>query len=109
VLRFDGFLKVYEVVEEKGDDDDESKNKLPSLDDVKTLALEKLDPEDHFTSPLPRYNEASLVKILEERGNRASVDLRVDHQYNSGSRKICHQDHGTLLPHRDWRVCATCW
>jgi len=68
VLRFDGFLKVYEVVEEKGDDDDESKNKLPSLDGVKTLALEKLDPEDHFTSPPPRYNEASLVKILEERG-----------------------------------------
>ena len=68
VLRFDGFLKVYEVVEEKGDEDDESKNKLPSLDGVKTLALEKLEPEDHFTSPPPRYNEASLVKILEERG-----------------------------------------
>ena len=68
VLRFDGFLKVYEVVEEKGDEDDESKNKLPSLDGVKTLALEKLEPEDHFTSPPPRYNEASLVKVLEERG-----------------------------------------
>jgi DNA topoisomerase-1 len=68
VLRFDGFLKVYEVAEEKGDDDDESKNKLPSLDDVKALALEKLEPEDHFTSPPPRYNEASLVKVLEERG-----------------------------------------
>jgi DNA topoisomerase-1 len=68
VLRFDGFLKVYEVAEEKGDDDDESKNKLPSLDDVKVLALERLEPEDHFTSPPPRYNEASLVKVLEERG-----------------------------------------
>jgi DNA topoisomerase-1 len=68
VLRFDGFLKVYEVAEDKGDDDDESKNKLPSLDEVKALALEKLEPEDHFTSPPPRYNEASLVKVLEERG-----------------------------------------
>jgi DNA topoisomerase-1 len=68
VLRFDGFLKVYEVAEDKGDEEDESKNKLPSLDGVKALALEKLDPEEHFTSPPPRYNEASLVKVLEERG-----------------------------------------
>jgi DNA topoisomerase-1 len=68
VLRFDGFLKVYEVTEDKKDDDDESSNKLPSLDGVKTLELEKLDPEQHFTQPPPRYNEASLVKELEERG-----------------------------------------
>ncbi len=68
VMRFDGFLKVYEVAEDKKDDDDESSNKLPSLDGVKTLELEKLDPEQHFTQPPPRYNEASLVKELEERG-----------------------------------------
>jgi DNA topoisomerase-1 len=69
VLRFDGFLKVYEVFEDKNtDDEDESKSKLPNLDGVKALALEKLEPEDHFTSPPPRYNEASLVKVLEERG-----------------------------------------
>jgi DNA topoisomerase I len=69
VLRFDGFLKVYEVSEDKNaDDEDDSKNKLPSLDGVSTLELEKLIDEDHFTSPPPRYNEASLVKVLEERG-----------------------------------------
>jgi DNA topoisomerase-1 len=68
VIRFDGFLKVYEVAEDKKDDDDESSNKLPSLDGVKTLELEKLDSEQHFTQPPPRYNEASLVKELEERG-----------------------------------------
>jgi DNA topoisomerase-1 len=68
VLRFDGFLKVYESVEDKGDDDDDAKNKLPNLDGVKALELEKLVDEDHFTSPPPRYNEASLVKVLEERG-----------------------------------------
>ncbi len=66
VLRFDGFLKVYEATEEK--DDDEASNKLPNLDNVKTLELQKLDNEQHFTSPPPRYNEASLVKELEERG-----------------------------------------
>ncbi|HEY1984992.1 MAG TPA: type I DNA topoisomerase [Terracidiphilus sp.] len=69
VVRFDGFLKLYEVAEEKsGDDEDESKNKLPNLDGVKALELEKLDNEQHFTQPPPRYNEASLVKVLEERG-----------------------------------------
>lgn len=69
VVRFDGFLKVYEVAEEKSsDEEDESKNKLPILDGVKALALEKLEDEQHFTSPPPRYNEASLVKVLEERG-----------------------------------------
>jgi DNA topoisomerase-1 len=69
VVRFDGFLKLYEVADDKtGDDEDESKNKLPNLDGVSALELEKLDNEQHFTSPPPRYNEASLVKVLEERG-----------------------------------------
>ena len=68
VVRFDGFLKVYEVQEEKKDEEEESANKLPNLDNVKALALEKLLDEQHFTSPPPRYNEGSLVKVLEERG-----------------------------------------
>jgi DNA topoisomerase-1 len=66
VVRFDGFLKVYEVAEK--DDDDEAANKLPNLDNVKKLELDKLEDEQHFTQPPPRYNEASLVKVLEERG-----------------------------------------
>ena len=71
VVRFDGFLKIYEVLEEKNekkDEEDESANKLPDLDNVKRLELEKLENEQHFTQPPPRYNEASLVKVLEERG-----------------------------------------
>jgi DNA topoisomerase-1 len=70
VLRFDGFLKVYEMSEEKKADDDENSlaNRLPKLNDGESLDLEQLFPEDHFTDPPPRYNEASLVKELEERG-----------------------------------------
>jgi DNA topoisomerase-1 len=68
VLRFDGFLKVYEASEEKKDDDDEAANKLPNLDGVKALTLDNLEKEQKFTQPPPRYNEASLVKELEERG-----------------------------------------
>ena len=70
VMRFDGFLKVYEVSVEKEDKEDEdgSSQKLPSLDGVKQLENEKLNTKQSFTQPPPRYNEASLVKVLEERG-----------------------------------------
>ncbi len=68
VVRFDGFLKVYEVLEEKKDEDGEAANKLPDLDHVKKLELDELANEQHFTQPPPRYNEASLVKVLEEKG-----------------------------------------
>ncbi|MHB1021128.1 MAG: type I DNA topoisomerase [Acidobacteriaceae bacterium] len=69
VLRFDGFLKVYEEAKDKKDEDDEAlANKLPALDQGQALKLNALEPEQHFTEPPPRYNEASLVKELEERG-----------------------------------------
>ncbi len=67
VMRFDGFLKLYEVSEDSKDDD-ESANRLPSFDGVKKLERDELLPEEHATQPPPRYNEASLVKELEERG-----------------------------------------
>jgi DNA topoisomerase-1 len=68
VVVFDGFLKVYEELEDKKDEEDESASRLPNLEGVKTLLLEKLAEQQKFTQPPPRYNEASLVKVLEERG-----------------------------------------
>jgi DNA topoisomerase I len=69
VLKFDGFLKVYEESKDKKDEDDESlANRLPALEPGDRLALNELKPEQHYTEPPPRYNEASLVKELEERG-----------------------------------------
>ena len=69
VLKFDGFLKVYEEAKDKKDDDDESlENKLPELNDGQPLALNSVKADEHYTEPPPRYNEASLVKELEERG-----------------------------------------
>ncbi len=66
---FDGYQKLYEASKDAKDEDDESlANRLPNLDSVKALELEKLIDEQHFTEPPPRYNEASLVKELEERG-----------------------------------------
>ena len=69
VLKFDGFLKVYEEAKDaKDEDDEELKHKLPALEPGQKLTLRELKPEQHFTEPPPRYNEASLVKELEERG-----------------------------------------
>jgi len=69
VLKFDGFLKVYEESKEgKDEEDEELKHKLPALEAGQRLTLKELKPEQHFTEPPPRYNEASLVKELEERG-----------------------------------------
>ena len=66
---FDGYQKIYEASKDRKDEEDESlANKLPNLDGVNRLELEKLEPEQHFTEPPPRYNEASLVKELEEQG-----------------------------------------
>ena len=69
VLKFDGFLKVYEESKEgKDEEDEELKHKLPALEAGQKLTLRELKPEQHFTEPPPRFNEASLVKELEERG-----------------------------------------
>jgi len=69
VLKFDGFLKVYEESKDMRDEDEEAlKHKLPPLAEGQKLTLRQLRPEQHFTEPPPRYNEASLVKELEERG-----------------------------------------
>ncbi len=69
VLKFEGFLKVYEESKEGKDEEDEAlKHKLPPLEIGQKLTLRELKPEQHFTEPPPRFNEASLVKELEERG-----------------------------------------
>ncbi|MGA7463195.1 MAG: type I DNA topoisomerase [Candidatus Korobacteraceae bacterium] len=69
VLKFEGFLKVYEESKDTKDEEDEAlKHKLPLLTEGQKLTLKGLNPEQHFTEPPPRFNEASLVKELEERG-----------------------------------------
>ena len=69
VLKFEGFLKVYEESKDAKDEEDEAlKHKLPALEVGQKLTLREIEAEQHFTEPPPRFNEASLVKELEERG-----------------------------------------
>jgi DNA topoisomerase I len=71
VLKFKGFLAVYEEgKDEKSEmaEDEELKHPLPAVEQGEALMLRKLTPEQHFTEPPPRFNEATLVKALEEKG-----------------------------------------
>ncbi|ATW24548.1 type I DNA topoisomerase [Candidatus Formimonas warabiya] len=66
VIQFPGFMQVY--IEGKDDDTKEDDDIIPQVTEGQTLQLEKLTPKQHFTQPLPRYSEATLVKTLEEKG-----------------------------------------
>ncbi|MEW6733273.1 MAG: type I DNA topoisomerase [Acidobacteriota bacterium] len=68
-LKFDGFLAVYvEGKDEKDDEDEELALRLPPMQEGDRLKLNRLLPEQNFTKPATRYNEATLVKALEEKG-----------------------------------------
>ena len=64
-LKFKGFTAVYVGAETAKKEKD---TLLPDLVDGDPLTLGALNPEQHFTEPPPRYNDASIVKALEELG-----------------------------------------
>ncbi len=69
VVKFPGFLAVYEEDrDQKADGDDEESALLPIMAKGDAPAKKGVDAAQHFTQPPPRYSEASLVKRLEELG-----------------------------------------
>ena len=66
-VTFDGFLTLYND-DSEDDDNNSSDAKIPDLDKGDKVVCKKINPKQHFTQPPPRYNEASLVKALEEYG-----------------------------------------
>jgi DNA topoisomerase-1 len=64
VLLFDGWTAVQPQIKRKGDNE----LMLPDVKQGDKLDLKALDPKQHFTKPVARFNEASLVKELEKRG-----------------------------------------
>ncbi|HPB83114.1 MAG TPA: type I DNA topoisomerase [Spirochaetota bacterium] len=61
IVLFEGFTAI--------DKDDKTKKEtLPNLQEGDTLTAQEFQPEQHFTTPPPRFNDASLVKFLEESG-----------------------------------------
>lgn len=63
-VRFDGFTKLYEETK----DDEEQSGALPVITQGETLKCNEITGNQHFTQPPARYNEASLIKALEENG-----------------------------------------
>ena len=62
VLIFDGYLKVY------GDYENSEDVMLPDLTGIDSIKADEVLKEQHFTKPLPRYTESSLIKDLEKLG-----------------------------------------
>ncbi len=67
VVKFDGFLAVYQEGRDDDPEDEDSK-RLPVINQGEAVKREKLDVTQHFTEPPPRFSEASLVKRMEELG-----------------------------------------
>lgn len=65
-VKFPGFMAIY--TESKDEEEKEKDITLPELSVGEKLKANKITPKQHFTEPPPRYSEASLVKVLEEKG-----------------------------------------
>ncbi|MFZ3218065.1 MAG: type I DNA topoisomerase [Candidatus Acidiferrales bacterium] len=74
VQKFDGYLRVYQIPAAGADREDDEKDdegegrSLPQVREGQSLRLDQIRPDQHFTEPPPRYNDATLVKELEEKG-----------------------------------------
>jgi DNA topoisomerase-1 len=86
VIIFNGFLALY------GPEKEEDKSILPPLSQGQELIPTKITPKQHFTQPPPRFNEATLVKELEEKGigrpstYAAIISVLRDKEYVEGSK-----------------------
>jgi DNA topoisomerase-1 len=67
VIKFDGFLKLYQEGRDDDPEDEESR-RLPAMSAGEPLTKKEISATQHFTEPPPRYSEASLVKRMEELG-----------------------------------------
>ena len=67
VLKFAGFRTVYMEGRDDSDEPDD-KNSLPALEQGDALDCSEIKANQHFTEPPPRYTEATLIKVMEEKG-----------------------------------------
>lgn len=105
VIRFDGFLKLYDIPEadqKKGDADDD--RHLPPASENETVTAQRTQASQHFTQPPSRYSEASLVKKMEELGigrpstYASTLKLLQDRNYvRLEKRRFIPDDRGRLV------------
>lgn len=101
VIRFDGFLKIYE---EGVDDAVGEDGSLPALSQGESLDPRAVEAKQHFTEPLPRYSEATLIKKMEELGigrpstYAATLNLLREREYvRIDKKRLFPEDKGRLV------------
>ena len=104
VLVFDGFIKLYTEGKDDSDDDEEAGGRLPKLSEGEHTDLLEAKSSQHFTTPPPRFTEASLVKKLEELGigrpstYASTLSTLVDRDYVRIEKKqLIPEDKGRLV------------
>ncbi|MEC7289421.1 MAG: type I DNA topoisomerase [Pseudomonadota bacterium] len=104
VLVFDGFIKLYTEGRDDTDKDENAEARLPKVNEGDHADLLEAKSEQHFTSPPPRYTEASLVKRLEELGigrpstYASTMSTLVDRDYVRIEKKqLVPEDKGILV------------
>ncbi len=100
VIRFDGFLKLYEE-DKDGDGED---GRLPPLATGDALDARAIEAKQHFTEPPPRYSEATLIKKMEELGigrpstYASTLNVLRDREYvRIDKRRLVPEDKGRLV------------
>jgi len=103
VVKFDGFLALYQEGRDDHADDEESR-RLPAMAAGEALTKKAIAATQHFTEPPPRYSEASLVKRMEELGigrpsTYASIlQLLQDREYvRIDKRRLVPEDRGRIV------------
>ena len=103
VVKFDGFLALYQEGRDE-DPDDEEARRLPPMSGGEALSKRSIAADRHFTEPPPRYSEASLVKRLEELGiGRPSTYASIlqvlkDRKYvRLDKRRLVPEDRGRIV------------
>ena len=104
VIKFDGFLKIYQESKDDAEDENGGDKILPPVNEGDAMTSGEVTPEQHFTKPPPRFTEASLVKRLEELGiGRPSTYASIltvlqDRNYvRLESRRFIPEDRGRLV------------
>ncbi len=100
VVRFDGFLTLYGDPEE----DDEEAGRLPVMAAGDALEAEKIDADQHFTEPPPRFTEEALIKRMEDLGigrpstYAATLAVLRDREYvRLDKKRLVPEDKGRLV------------
>ncbi len=103
VVRFDGFLTLYQEGRDDSDDDEEG-GRLPAMTQGDRLSEHGIETAQHFTEPPPRYTEATLIKKMEELGigrpstYAATLAVLRDRDYvRLEKRQLIPEDKGRLV------------